>query len=104
MHQDLLESLELLDLQEQVGSLANEEKLDTQVPEERKAHVELQVQLEKMVPPVLQDREDHQDPPVCPVPPVLLVLKELSVKLDSVDQLVNKESKEPQVPKDQLVH
>jgi hypothetical protein len=104
VHQDLLESLEQLDPQEQVVNLANEEKLDTQVPEERKAHVEPQVQLEKMVLQVLQDHEDHQDPPDCPVPLVLLELKELSVKLDFVDQLVNKESKEPQVPKDQLVH
>jgi len=104
VHQDLLESLEQLDPQEQVDNLANEEKLDTQVPEERKAHVEPQVQLEKMVPQVLQDHEDHQDPPGCPVPLVLLESKELSVKLDFVDQLVNKESKEPQVPKDQLVH
>jgi len=102
VHQDLLESPEQLDLPEQVDNLANEEKLDTQVPEVRKVHAEPQVQLEKMVPLVLQDHEDHQDPPVCPDHLELLESKELSVNPDFVDQLVNKESKEPQVPKDQL--
>lgn len=53
---------------DKLDNLENEEKLVTQVPEERKVHVELSDQLEKMVPMELQDLKDHQDHQVCLVP------------------------------------
>lgn len=57
-------------LPDQLDRLANEGRPDTQVPEERKVHVEPSDHSVKMVPQEPQDRKDHQDHQVCLVPQV----------------------------------
>lgn len=87
-----------------MDKLANGERLVTLVPVARKVHVALQVQLEKMERPVLQDHVDHQDPQVYLEQLVLPVLVELLERPEFADQQDNKESKDPLEQPDPSVH